>query len=76
MWVNRNKESLTLDVKDPRGRDVLHRLLATADVFVQNLAPGAATRMGLGAAQLRAEHPRLVVCDISGYGQGGPYESR
>jgi crotonobetainyl-CoA:carnitine CoA-transferase CaiB-like acyl-CoA transferase len=73
VWVNRNKESLTLDVKDPRGRDVLHRLLATADVFVQNLAPGAATRMGLGAAQLRAEHPRLVVCDISGYGQGGPY---
>jgi itaconate CoA-transferase len=74
VWVNRNKESLTLDVKDPRGREALRRLLATADVFVQNLAPGAAARMGLGAAQLQADHPRLIVCDISGYGHGGPYE--
>ena len=73
VWVNRNKESLALDAKDPRGRDLLHRLVAGADVFVQNLAPGAAGRLGLAAAALRAEHPRLVVCDISGYGDGGPY---
>ena len=73
VWVNRNKESLALDAKDPRGRELLHRLVAGADVFVQNLAPGAAGRLGLGAAALRAEHPRLVVCDISGYGDGGPY---
>ena len=58
VWVNRNKESLTLDVKDPRGREVLRRLLATADVFVQNLAPGAAARMGLGADELQAREPR------------------
>ena len=73
VWVNRNKESLALDAKDPRGRALLHRLVAGADVFVQNLAPGAAGRLGLAAAALRAEHPRLVVCDISGYGDGGPY---
>jgi len=75
VWVNRNKESLTLDLKDPRGREVLRRLLTTADVFVQNLAPGAAARMGLGAEELQAAKPRLIVCDISGYGRGGPYES-
>ena len=75
VWANRSKESLALDVKDPRGREVLLRLLATADVFVQNLAPGAAARMGLSADELQAVNPRLVVCDISGYGHGGPYES-
>ena len=75
VWTNRSKESLALDVKDPRGREVLLRLLATADVFVQNLAPGAAARMGLNADELQAVNPRLVVCDISGYGHGGPYES-
>ncbi|MBA4865647.1 CoA transferase [Streptomyces sp. PSKA54] len=75
VWVNRNKESLTLDIKDPRGLAVLRRLLSTADVFLQNLAPGATARMGLSAAELQAAHPRLIVCDISGYGQGGPYES-
>ncbi|MFE7813954.1 CaiB/BaiF CoA transferase family protein [Streptomyces sp. NPDC057433] len=74
VWVNRNKESLTLDIKDPRGRDVLRRLIAGADVFLQNLAPGAAARAGLGARELRAEHPELIVCDISGYGAPGPYE--
>ncbi|WP_326794505.1 CoA transferase [Streptomyces sp. NBC_01808] len=73
VWANRNKESLTLDIKDPRGGDVLRRLLARADVFVQNLAPGAAERAGLGWAELRAAHPRMVVCDISGYGTPGPY---
>ena len=72
VWANRSKESLALDVKDPRGREVLLRLLATADVFVQNLAPGAAARMGLTADELQAANPRLVVCDISGYGHGGP----
>ncbi|MEJ1201448.1 MULTISPECIES: CaiB/BaiF CoA-transferase family protein [unclassified Streptomyces] len=76
VWVNRNKESLTLDFKDPRGMDVLHRLIAKADVFLQNLAPGAAARAGLGAEELRALHPRLIVCDISGYGAPGPYEGR
>ncbi|NYI99073.1 itaconate CoA-transferase [Streptomonospora nanhaiensis] len=75
VWVNRSKESLTLDFKDPRGLAVLRRLLAGADVFVQNLAPGAAARAGLGAAELRAADPRLVVCDISGYGSPGPYET-
>ncbi|WP_121747483.1 CaiB/BaiF CoA-transferase family protein [Streptomyces sp. E2N166] len=76
VWVNRNKESLTLDFKDPRGTDVLHRLIAKADVFLQNLAPGAAARAGLGAEELCARHPRLIVCDISGYGAPGPYEGR
>ncbi|MGW8064627.1 CaiB/BaiF CoA transferase family protein [Streptomyces ziwulingensis] len=76
VWVNRNKESLTLDIKDPRGMDVLRRLIADADVFLQNLAPGAAARAGLGAEELRARHPRLIVCDISGYGAPGPYEGR
>jgi itaconate CoA-transferase len=75
VWVNRSKESLTLDVKEPRGRAVLGRLLTAADVFVQNLAPGAAARMGLGFEELQAAHPRLIVCDISGYGRGGPHES-
>ncbi|AJC53789.1 CaiB/BaiF CoA-transferase family protein [Streptomyces sp. 769] len=73
VWLNRNKESLALDVKSPQDAAVLHRLLTRADVFVQNLAPGAAERLGLDAATLLAAHPRLVVCGISGYGTGGPY---
>ncbi|MFD4032008.1 CaiB/BaiF CoA transferase family protein [Streptomyces sp. NPDC058637] len=76
VWVNRNKESLTLDIKDPRSMDVLRRLLADADVFVQNLAPGAAARAGLGFDDLTAANPGLIVCDISGYGAGGPYASK
>lgn len=75
VWTNRNKESLTLDVKDPRGLDVVRRLLADADVFIQNLAPGAADRAGLDADTLQAANPRLIVCDISGYGSPGPYET-
>lgn len=75
VWTNRSKESLTLDIKDPRGLDVARRLLATADVFIQNLAPGAAARAGLGAEELQRANPGLVVCDISGYGLGGPYET-
>ncbi|WP_106401672.1 CaiB/BaiF CoA transferase family protein [Actinocorallia populi] len=73
VWANRNKESLALDLKHPEGREVLARLLAEADVLVQNLAPGAAARLGLGAAELRERHPRLITVDISGYGRGGPY---
>jgi crotonobetainyl-CoA:carnitine CoA-transferase CaiB-like acyl-CoA transferase len=73
VWANRNKESVALDLKDPRGRETLLRLVERADVVVQNLAPGAAARLGLAADDLRARHPRLVVVDISGYGRGGPY---
>ena len=76
VWVNRSKESLCLDAKHPDAGPVLDRLLASADVFVQNLAPGAAERLGLGAAELRAKHPRLIWCGISGYGQGGPYAQK
>jgi itaconate CoA-transferase len=76
VWVNRSKESLTLDLKQPAALAVLKELLATADVLVQNLAPGAAARMGLGYAQLSALHPRLIVCDISGYGDDGPYRDK
>ncbi|MFJ5553119.1 CaiB/BaiF CoA transferase family protein [Streptomyces sp. NPDC093225] len=73
VWANRGKESIALDLKDPRGREVLERLVADADVFVQNLAQGAAARLGLDAAALCARHPRLVAVDISGYGAEGPY---
>lgn len=72
VWLNRGKESLVLDIKQPADADLLARLLARADVFVQNLAPGAAARAGLGAAELRARHPHLITCDISGYGASGP----
>ena len=73
VWLNRSKESLTLDLKQPGARTVLSRLLARADVFVQNLAPGAADRLGAAAADLRARHPRLITCAVSGYGADGPY---
>ncbi len=76
VWVNRSKESLALDVKHPAARPILDALLARADVFVQNLAPGAAERLGLGAAELRAKHPRLIWCGISGYGPAGPYAGK
>jgi len=76
VWLNRGKESLAIDLKAETGRDVVRRLLAGADVFVQNLAPGAAERLGLGAADLRAEHPELVVVNLSGFGAGGPMEQR
>jgi len=76
VWVNRNKESLALDVKAPEGRAVLDDLIERADVVVQNLAPGTAARMGLTASQLVASHPRLIACDISGYGEGGPYDTK
>ena len=76
VWVNRSKESLTLDLKQPAALAVLKQLLATADVLVQNLAPGAAARMGLGFAELSAVNPGLIVCDISGYGEDGPYRDK
>ena len=76
VWVNRSKESLALDLKQPESLAALKTLIARADVVVQNLAPGATTRMGLDAATLRAQHPRLIVCDISGYGQDGPYRDK
>ncbi|GAQ64620.1 formyl-coenzyme A transferase [Streptomyces scabiei] len=76
VWCNRGKESLALDLKDPRGLAVVRRLVADADVFVQNLAQGAAARLGLDAATLCAAHPRLIAVDISGYGASGPYADR
>jgi itaconate CoA-transferase len=76
VWTNRSKESLALDVKHPAAKDVLSRLVERADVFLQNLAPGAAERLGLGAQELRKKHPRLVWCGISGYGPDGPYASK
>lgn len=76
VWVNRSKESLTLDLKQPAALAVLQELIAGADVLVQNLAPGAAARMGLGYDALHAKHPSLIVCDISGYGDDGPYRDK
>ncbi len=76
VWTNRSKESLTLDVKQPAALQVLMRLLAGADVLVQNLAPGAAARLGLGFEALAPSHPQLIVCDISGYGDSGPYRDK
>ncbi len=76
VWINRSKESMTLDVKHPQAKVILERLLAKADVLVQNLAPGAAARLGLSAQALRPSHRRLIVCDISGYGADGPYRDK
>jgi len=76
VWLNRGKESLAIDLKDPRGRDAVRDLVLGADVFLQNLAPGATRRLGLGAAELRGLRPELVVADLSGYGSGGPLEQR
>jgi itaconate CoA-transferase len=76
VWLNRSKESVTLDLKCPRGQDILHALLAGADVFVQNLAPGAAARLGLDAASLSERYASLIPCTISGYGTSGPWAGR
>ncbi|HUG25033.1 CaiB/BaiF CoA transferase family protein [Piscinibacter sp.] len=76
VWTNRGKQSLTLDVKRPEAASVLAELVARADVLVQNLAPGAAARLGLSYEALSGRHPRLIVCDISGYGSDGPYRDR
>ena len=76
VWVNRSKESLTLDLKQASALAALKTLLKTADVLVQNLAPGAAARMGLTAEALQKENPQLILCDISGYGNDGPYRDK
>ncbi|OGB01447.1 MAG: CoA-transferase [Burkholderiales bacterium RIFCSPLOWO2_12_FULL_64_99] len=76
VWVNRSKESLTLDLKNPEALAVLKDLLRDADVLVQNLAPGAAARMGLGYESLKESHPQLICCDITGYGEDGPYRDK
>ncbi len=73
VWLNRGKESVALDFKQPDDRVLLERMIAGADVFIQNLAPGAAARAGFGSADLRRMHPRLITCDISGYGDDGSY---
>ncbi len=76
IWTNRSKKSLTLDIKHKDSRKILHRLLKTSDVLVQNLAPGAMRKMGLDFEQLHAQYEQLIFCNISGYGEGGPYEKK
>jgi len=76
VWTNRSKESLTLDLKREEAGGIMDRLLESADVLVQNLAPGAAARLGLSFDALHQKYPRLIVCDISGYGEGGPYQDK
>ena len=73
VWLNRGKRSVTLDVKQPAARAVLDKLLTSADVLLQNLAPGAAARLGLSHEALKSANPKLIVCDISGYGESGPF---
>ena len=76
VWTNRGKESLTLDIKHPEARTVLNKLLSECDVLIENLAPGALERAGLGYDALRSEFPQLIYCSISGYGSTGPYADR
>ncbi|MDJ0956918.1 MAG: CaiB/BaiF CoA-transferase family protein [Arenicellales bacterium] len=76
VWLNRSKQSLTLDVKTRAGKEVFSRLLEGADVYIQNLAPGAVDRLGFGAQRLRGDYPTLVVCNVSGYGDSGPYRDK
>jgi itaconate CoA-transferase len=76
VWTNRSKESITLDLKQEAARKIVHQLLEKADVLVQNLAPGAAARMGFSYEQLQEKYPRLIVCGISGYGSYGPYRDK
>jgi itaconate CoA-transferase len=76
VWCNRSKESIELDLKTEHGKEVLRRLIEKADVFMQNLAPGAIERMGFDPEELTEKHPELIVCSLSGYGKGGPYETK
>jgi itaconate CoA-transferase len=76
VWLNRSKESLTLDLKRAEAVEVLQRLLSKADVFVQNLAPGATERLGFVTAEMRKKYPRLIICNLSGYGSTGPYRDK
>ena len=76
VWLNRSKQSMTLDVKAPEAPDVLARLFSRADVFVQNLAPGAPERLSLGAGELRQKYPKLIICNLLGYGASGPYRNK
>jgi crotonobetainyl-CoA:carnitine CoA-transferase CaiB-like acyl-CoA transferase len=76
IWLNRGKQSVRLDLKATADRDLLSRMLAKADIFIQNLAPGAVARLGFGADGLRDKHPRLITCSISGYGEDGPYRDQ
>jgi itaconate CoA-transferase len=76
VWCNRSKESVALDLKQEKAREALSKLIARADIFLQNLAPGAAARMGFGADELRKRHPKLITCTISGYGENGPWSDK
>ena len=76
VWLNRTKESLTLDLKRPEAIEILRGLLTRADVFIHNLAPGAMARLGFGSETVRSEYPRAIVCEISGYGSTGPYRDK
>lgn len=76
VWLNRSKESLTLNLKQPEGMSILNQLLEDADVFIENLAPGAVERLGLSNEELAARFPRLIICSISGYGSSGPYRDK
>jgi itaconate CoA-transferase len=76
IWTNRSKESLTLDLKHPEANVILDKLLAETDILVQNLAPGAVEKMGLSFEHLQEKYPKLIACNISGYGKGGPYQSK
>jgi len=76
VWLNRSKESVTLDLKQPEGAEALQRLVARSDVFIHNLAPGAMARLGFGSPVLREAYPTLVICEISGYGSSGPYRDK
>lgn len=75
-WCNRSKESFTLDLKKPEGKEILAKLLEKADVFIQNLAPGAVERLGFGVKELQEKFPKLIICSISGYGKTGPYRDK
>ncbi|KUL94406.1 carnitine dehydratase [Bosea sp. WAO] len=76
VWINRGKESCRVDLKDPNDLALVETMLAEADVFIQNLAPGATGRLGIGSAELRQRHPKLITCDISGYAPGTPHYTR